>query len=110
MDASDEQPLSHHEVRNDVDGRAGVGAILCSGPADFAPDATTPDEHGGAWTTLAQTTLPEDTPALYMDKATKTAFPNNAVVPLETWRKALHELLHTGTRPTCVKWQDTDLF
>ncbi|GAA1294353.1 Imm1 family immunity protein [Saccharothrix xinjiangensis] len=99
-----------HEIKIDADRHAGIGAILCSGPPDFAPEATTPDEHGGAWITLAQTTLPEDAPALYMDKATTTAFPHNAVVPLETWRKALHELLHTGTRPTCVQWQDTDLF
>ncbi|MBP2334686.1 hypothetical protein JOF41_000864 [Saccharothrix coeruleofusca] len=100
-----------HEVKVDADRRAGVGAMLCSGPADFAPDTDTSGDHGGGWITLDRTDrLPEDTPALYMDKATRTRFPANALVPLPLWRQALHELLKTGTRPTCVQWQDTDVF
>lgn len=98
-----------HEVKVDADRRA--GAILCSGPADFAPDATTSGDHGGGWITLGQPGhLPEDAPVLYMDKATRTKFPGNALVPLDSWKQALHELLATGKRPTCVQWQDTDVF
>jgi hypothetical protein len=45
-----------------------------------------------------------------MDKATRTKFLDNAVVPLELWSAALHELLETSQRPTCVQWQETDVF
>jgi hypothetical protein len=100
-----------HEVKVDANRRAGIGALLCSGPADFATDATVAGESGGSWMSLGRTTrLQEGAPALYMDKATRTEFPSNALVPLESWRKALHELLQTGRRPTSVQWQDTDVF
>ncbi|MEU4806358.1 Imm1 family immunity protein [Actinosynnema sp. NPDC023587] len=100
-----------HEVKIDADRDAGLGAVLCSGPADFAPDATVTGGDGGSWMTLARGTHPphDTTPALYMDKATRTEFPSDALLPLALWRKSLHELLQTGRRPTCVQWQDTDL-
>ncbi|MBB5801261.1 hypothetical protein F4560_001029 [Saccharothrix ecbatanensis] len=100
-----------HEVKIDANRHAGIGAILCSGPADFAPDADVSGEGGDSWMSLAPTVHPRTSaPALYMDKATRTKFPDNAVVPLELWRAALHELLETGKRPTCVQWQETDVF
>jgi hypothetical protein len=101
-----------HEVKIDADRHAGIGAILCSGPTDFAPDATVSGESGGSWMSLGGPTTrpPKGAPALYMDKATRTEFPDDAVVPLELWRTALHELLETGKRPTCVQWQETDVF
>ncbi|GAA3465442.1 Imm1 family immunity protein [Saccharothrix longispora] len=100
-----------HEVKVDADRGAGIGAILCGGPADFAPDAVLSDERGGSWVSLGSTSRPSDGACvLYMDKATRTPFPSSASVPLESWRAALHELLQTGRRPTCVRWQDTDVF
>lgn len=100
-----------HEVKVDANRHAGIGAILCSGPQDFAPDAHVSEESGGSWMSLSLTPRqPRSAPALYMDKATRTEFPDNAVVPLELWRAALHELLETGKRPTCVQWQETDVF
>ncbi|MDU0293814.1 Imm1 family immunity protein [Saccharothrix longispora] len=69
---------------------------------------------GRAWRQLGlagSTDRPSDGACvLYMDKATRTPFPSSASVPLESWRAALRELLQTGRRPTCVRWQDTDVF
>jgi hypothetical protein len=47
---------------------------------------------------------------LYIDRETRTAFPKEATLPLNLLRELLHELMRTGKRPTCVDWQQTDIF
>lgn len=98
-----------HQIKIDVSREAQLGAILCQGPPDFAPDAVLDDPEGGTWVTRSDVVDP-DAPPLYIDKATPTEFPADAVIPLAQWRKALGELLATGRRPTCVDWQDSDVF
>jgi len=47
---------------------------------------------------------------LYIDRETRTAFPKEATLPLNLLRELLHEFMRTGKRPTCVDWQQTDIF
>jgi hypothetical protein len=63
----------------------------------------------GMWTTLAEEPL-VDAPRLYVDKANRTPFPPDAVLPLARIREALSEFADTGRRPTCVRWQVSEVF
>jgi len=63
----------------------------------------------GMWTTLAEDPV-ADAPPLFIDKANRTAFPPDAVLPVRRIREALAEFAETGRRPTCVRWQDSAVF
>ncbi|MGM1062749.1 Imm1 family immunity protein [Saccharothrix sp. Mg75] len=47
---------------------------------------------------------------LYIDRDTRTAFPEEATLPLNLLRELLHEFMLIGKRPVCVDWQQTDIF
>ncbi|GAA3885641.1 hypothetical protein GCM10022243_58080 [Saccharothrix violaceirubra] len=103
-----------HLVKIDTDRSAGLGAILLLGPLDIVPttalDHDRIDPEGGIWVTRTDPPAPDTAPPLYIDKATRTRYPHDAALPLATWRIALHELLHTGLRPTTVDWQPSDVY
>jgi hypothetical protein len=45
-----------------------------------------------------------------VDFDTRTRFPADAAISWEKLREALEELAETGLRPTCVDWQESDVF
>ncbi|KOV87928.1 Imm1 family immunity protein [Nocardia sp. NRRL S-836] len=102
----------------DVSPRGQVGALLYTGPipaavvdadssqADAGPERQSDIAKRGAWVTRTAEPI-EDAPTLYIDKATQTAFPQDAALPIALVRQALLEFQETGQRPTCVDWQQT---
>lgn len=94
-----------HHVKIDVDGAARLGAICFVGPHSDAPDGY----DSAAWVTRTVEAV-QDAPPIYLDKATRTEFPRDAVVPFALVREALHEFRETGERPTCVQWQLSDVY
>ncbi|GDY33642.1 Imm1 family immunity protein [Gandjariella thermophila] len=93
-----------HQIKIDLNGWAQVGAISYVGPAPDAPEGAI-----GSWVTRADREI-EAAPTLYLDKATRTEFPRNAVLPLDLVRQALQEFRETGERPSCVGWQEFEVW
>lgn len=98
-----------HQVKIDASAAAAVGALLCQGPADFAPDQVDGDPDGGTWVTW-NAAAGAATTDLFIDKATGTPFPSSAHLPLPVWREAIRRLLHTGRRSDNVDWQDSEVY
>lgn len=48
-------------------------------------------------------------PTLYVDNDTKNPFPADAALPIDRIFTALEEFRHTGERPTCVDWQESQV-
>jgi immunity protein Imm1 of predicted polymorphic toxin system len=49
-------------------------------------------------------------PPLFIDNATKTLFPADAAIPFDRVLAALEEFRQTGERPTCVDWQESEVY
>ncbi len=105
--------LPDHQLKFDLDTQHHVAAVHLFGPTDFLPD----EAMSGAEDTAAWIALPRQTDTrvpnrvtLYIDKDTRTAFPKEAALPLNLLRELLHEFMRTGKHPTCVDWQQTDIF
>ncbi|SMD22650.1 Imm1 family immunity protein [Lentzea albidocapillata] len=126
--------LPDHQLKFDVDVTRGVAAIHAMGPSSFVAqdnltatpkelrdrtEADAEDSEMRAWVTLWKDSSEPATPAstaddgdiaLYVDVDTRTRFPTDAAIPLEKLREALQEFAETGRRPTCVDWQESDVF
>ncbi|MDX8051246.1 Imm1 family immunity protein [Lentzea sp. BCCO 10_0798] len=126
--------LPDHQLKFDIDELHGVAAIHAMGPPSFVTqdsaavmseesrDRTGEDAENGemrAWVTLWKGSHAPAMPApqvaegditLYVDVDTRTRFPADAAIPLEKLREALQEFAETGKRPTCVDWQESDVF
>lgn len=104
--------LPDHQLKFDLDPQHHVAAVHLFGPTDFLPDkATSGAEDTAAWIALPRQTdtwVPSGV-TLYIDRDTRTAFPEEATLPLDLLRELLHEFMRTGKRPTCVDWQQTDI-
>ncbi len=93
--------VPEHGLKLAVDQTAGYGALAYLG--EF-------EENSGTWVTASET-APADGPTLYLDFDNATEFPPNSLVPLDVWRRALHEFLASGgNRPVCVGWQHADVW
>lgn len=105
--------LPNHQLKFDLDTQHHVAAVHLFGPKDFRPtEATSDAEDTTAWIALprqADTRIPGGV-TLYIDRDTRTEFPQEATLPLDLLRELLHEFMRTGKRPTCVDWQQTDIF
>ncbi|WP_399341917.1 Imm1 family immunity protein [Umezawaea sp. Da 62-37] len=93
----------------DVSRRRDVGALLYRGPDENLPAGGDPMANLGSWTTRADV-LAEGCGLLFIDEAIRTEFPADAMVPLDIVRQALLEFRVTGTRPTCMTWQKSDVY
>jgi hypothetical protein len=107
--------LPDHQIKFDVDPERQVGAVHAFGPGDFAADPPLNDvDETTAWTARVKgsggraSSFSDVT--LYIDKDTRTEFPQGAVLPLTVLREVLHEFMRTGKRPVCVDWEQTDVF
>ncbi|OLT38663.1 hypothetical protein BJF85_08100 [Saccharomonospora sp. CUA-673] len=61
------------------------------------------DNQAAYWTTNGGSAV-ADEPPLYYYMGSDTEFPVDAEVPLADIRRAAHEFMSNGTRPTCVQW------
>ena len=115
--------LPDHQLKFDVDVSHRIAAIHTMGPSSFLPANF--DVHGAvgelpegvmrAWVTKGSysdstTVGPTCSAELFVDFDTRTRFPADAGISLEKLREALEEFGETGLRPTCVDWQDSDVF
>lgn len=91
-----------------VAGTGKVGALLFVSPESWAEPAEG-DTSTGIYVTRAETAAP-DAPTLFIDKATGTPFPADAVLPVERIHEALEEFRQTGERPSCVDWQESAVY
>lgn len=105
--------LPDHQLKFDLDAEHHVAAVHLFGPKDFLPTETTSDtDDTAAWIAVprqAESRIPSGV-TLYIDRDTRTEFPQEATLPLNLLRELLHEFMRTGKRPTCVDWQRTDIF
>lgn len=105
--------LPDHQLKFDLDTQHHVAAVHLVGPKDLVPAEVTGDaDNSTAWIALPSQTntwVPTGV-TLYIDRDTGTAFPEEATLPLNLLRELLHEFMQTGKRPTCVNWQQTDIF
>ncbi|GGP45026.1 hypothetical protein GCM10010185_16030 [Saccharothrix coeruleofusca] len=105
--------LPDHQLKFDLDAEHHVAAVHLFGPKDFLPTETTSDtDDTAAWIAVprqAENRMPSGV-TLYIDRDTRTEFPQEATLPLNLLRELLHEFMRTGQRPTCVDWQRTDIF
>ncbi|PSL51420.1 immunity protein Imm1 of predicted polymorphic toxin system [Saccharothrix carnea] len=109
----DPTELPDHQLKFDLDIQHDVAAVHLFGPTGFLPDEATSDaEDTAAWIALPRQTDTRVSSGvtLYIDRDTRTAFPEEATLPLNLLRELLHEFMRTGKRPTCVDWQQTDIF
>ncbi|SFR25416.1 Immunity protein Imm1 [Lentzea waywayandensis] len=118
LDALLDDVLANHQPHPTVvvaDGRPTVGAL---GLPDHQLKFATDRESGTAalylmdaqahraWTTKSEPA----TATLWLDRDADIAFPSDSVVSLAQLREALHEFMRTSERPTCVQWQEFDVF
>lgn len=101
--------LPDHQIKFDADAEVGVAAIHAFGPHDFVDPTAASPQGNLAFVTKVEPTADVDV-TLYIDKDTRTEFPKDSIIPLGKLRQALGEFLATGRRPTCVDWQETDVF
>jgi hypothetical protein len=87
--------LPDHQLKFAVDGGAGTAAL-------YLMDA----QAHRAWTTKSEPA----TATLWLDRDADIAFPPDSAVSLAQLREALHEFMRTAERPTCVQWQESDVF
>ena len=92
--------MDDHQVKIDVDTVRSLGAICFYGPHPEVPAGF----EVAAWVSKTDAVL-ADAPTFYLDKATRTEFPADAVIPLSLVHQALQEFRVTGERPTCIDWQ-----
>ncbi|HEV2782124.1 MAG TPA: Imm1 family immunity protein [Actinophytocola sp.] len=62
-----------------------------------------------AWITENPQPSP-DAPVLIFDDQAPADFPADAVLPVDQIRAAVEEYVHTGERPTCVRWREPDRY
>jgi len=86
---------------------AGTGALHYLGPDETVGDDAA---EAGMWVTRTDTPIEQDGQPLFIDRANQTEFPRDAVLPMTRIRAALLEFTQTGKRPTCVDWQDIDVY
>lgn len=87
--------LPDHQLKFAVDGESGIAAL-------YLMDA----QAHRAWTTKSEPTAA----TLWLDRDADIAFPHDSVVSLAQLREALREFMRTAQRPTCVQWQESDVF
>ncbi|MEU7481551.1 Imm1 family immunity protein [Lentzea sp. NPDC042327] len=121
--------LPDHQLKFDLDVPHRIAAIHTMGTTDFLPTDNRAhelprryDTAGGtaegvmrAWVTKgsyarAARSVNDHEPELFVDFDTRTRFPADAAIAWEQLREALEELAETGMRPTCVQWQESDVF
>ncbi len=123
--------LPDHQLKFDIDVPHRIAAIHTMGPSSFLPADNRVQVHAEghgdaegipegmmqAWVTKgsyaqATATGPADDHEadLFVDFDTRTRFPADAAISWEKLREALKELAETGLRPTCVDWQESDIF
>ena len=123
--------LPDHQLKFDLDVPRRVAAIHAMGVPDFLPaddrakvnaegHGTAEETPGGvmrAWVTKGSRARPatvrqadDHEVDLFVDFDTRTRFPADAAISWEELREALKELAETGMRPTCVDWQESDVF
>ncbi|MGI5501167.1 Imm1 family immunity protein [Lentzea sp. CA-135723] len=120
--------LPDHQLKFAFDVDRRVAAIHVMGLPGFLPvgdrvdegDDTAEEPPEGvmrAWVTKGSCTpgvavrRPDDHEAdLFVDFDTRTRFPADAAISWEKLCEALKELAETGQRPTCVDWQESDVF
>ncbi|KOV77632.1 Imm1 family immunity protein [Nocardia sp. NRRL S-836] len=123
--------LPDHQLKFDINVPYRIAAIHTMGPSSFLPAgdrnqkpakgqstaAEMPEGVMRAWVTKGSyARAPQVRPTrdhevdLFVDFDTRTRFPADAAISWEKLREALEELGETGLRPTCVDWQDSDVF
>ncbi|WP_394621087.1 Imm1 family immunity protein [Lentzea sp. JNUCC 0626] len=118
--------LPDHQLKFDLDVDRHVAAIHVMGLPGFLPADDRVDTHVEgeeaegvmrAWVTKGSCASgtavgrPDDHEAeLFVDFDTRTRFPADAAISWEKLCEALKELAETGQRPTCVEWQESDVF
>ncbi|USX50918.1 Imm1 family immunity protein [Lentzea sp. HUAS12] len=123
--------LPDHQLKFDIDVPHRIAAIHTMGPPSFLPadvrDRQSSEQHSSAegmpedvmraWVTkgsYARATavrLADDHEIdLFVDFDTRTRFPADAAISWGKLREALKELAETGLRPTCVDWQESDIY
>lgn len=78
-----------------------IGYFARFGGAMFADE--TRDRQRGLGIALRPAML-YDTPTVYYEMESKTAFPPRCVMPVNELREVVLEWATTGKRPTCVEW------
>ncbi|GHH55943.1 Imm1 family immunity protein [Lentzea cavernae] len=94
--------LPDRMFKMDLDPESTIGALHFYGPD---PDSETGESW--SWASVSNEEITSWPPVLYIDKQNPTLFPPKSAITLETIKKALYEFHQTGTRPTCIQWQDT---
>jgi immunity protein Imm1 of predicted polymorphic toxin system len=85
-----------------------MGALLFVSPESWQ-EPEEGDTSTGIYVTRGESPG-ASTPALYIDKATKTLFPADAAIPFDRVLAALEEFRQTGERPNCVDWQESEVY
>ncbi|MFD4642981.1 Imm1 family immunity protein [Lentzea sp. NPDC058436] len=94
--------LPDRMFKMDLDPESTIGALHY-----YGPDPNSETGESWSWASVSNEEITLWPPVLYIDKQNPTLFPPRSALTLETIKKALHEFHQTGTRPTCIQWQDT---
>lgn len=100
--------LPDHQIKFAADPVAGVAALYAMGSPSFVDRADVTDRSPHrAWVSQGAC---DGEVILWLDSDAGIRFPSDAVISLDKLREALHEFMRTGQRPTCLGWQEIDVF